>query len=73
MCYLNQDDIDIFNEITSLNYSDILFHQFWKKEDSILKNLRRNELLNKEIVYFQEKEEDRIKYLKNNSENYYTQ
>ena len=68
LCYINQDDIDIFNEITSLNYSDLLFHQFWKKEDSILKNLRRNELLNKEIVYFQEREEDRIKYLKNKIE-----
>ena len=68
LCYINQDDIDIFNEITSLNYSDLLFHQFWKKEDSILKNLKRNELLNKEIVYFQEKEEDRIKYLKNKIE-----
>ena len=68
MCYLNQDDIDIFNEITSLNYSDLLFHQFWKKEDSILINLRRNEMLNKEIVAFQEKEEDKIVYLKNRIE-----
>ena len=46
-CYINQDDIDILNEVTSLNYSDLLFHQLWKKEDFILNNLRKNELLNK--------------------------
>ena len=34
--YINQDDIEIFNEVTSLNYSDLLFHQLWKKEDFIL-------------------------------------
>ena len=64
VCYVNQDDIDIFNEITSLNYSDLLFHQLWKKEDSILNNLKRKEILEKEIVYFQENEDNKISYLK---------
>ena len=68
LCYVNQDDIDIFNEITSLNYSDMLFHQLWKREDSILKNLRKNEMLNKEIVNFHENEESKISYLKNKIE-----
>ena len=63
-CYINQDDIDILNEVTSLNYSDLLFHQLWKKEDFILNNLRKNELLNKEIVYLEENDEKRLSYLK---------
>ena len=66
--HINQDDIDIFNEITSLNYSDVLFHQLWKKEDSILNNLKRNNILNKEILYFQENEENKISYLKDKIE-----
>ena len=65
ICYVNQDDIDIFNEITSLNYSDLLFHQLWKKEDSILKNLKRKEILEKEIAFFQENEDNKISYLNN--------
>ena len=64
VCYINQDDIDILNEVTSLNYSDLLFHQLWKKEDFILNNLRKNELLNKEIVYLEENDEKRLSYLK---------
>ena len=54
----------ILNEVTSLNYSDLLFHQLWKKEDFILNNLRKNELLNKEIVYLEENDEKRLSYLK---------
>ena len=46
-----------------LNY-DLLFHQLWKKEDFILNNLRKNELLNKEIVYLEENDEKRLSYLK---------
>ena len=64
VCYINQDDIDILNEVTSLNYSDLLFHQLWKKEDFILNNLRKNEILNKEIVYLEENDEKRLSYLK---------
>ena len=64
LCYINQDDIDIFNEITSLNYSDLLFHQLWKKEDSILNNLKRNESLKKEIVFFRENEDNKYSYMK---------
>ena len=68
VCYINQDDIDIFNEVTSLNYSDLLFHQLWKKEDFILNNLRKNELLNKEVVYLEENDEKRLLYLKSKIE-----
>ena len=68
VCYINQDDIDIFNEVTSLNYSDLLFHQLWKKEDFILNNLRKNELLNKEVVYLEENDEKRLSYLKSKIE-----
>ena len=68
VCYINQDDIDIFKEVTSLNYSDLLFHQLWKKEDFILNNLRKNEILNKEIVYLEENEEKKLAYLKNKIE-----
>ena len=52
----------------SLNYSDLLFHQLWKKEDFILNNLRKNEILNKEIVYLEENEEKKLAYLKNKIE-----
>ena len=68
VCYINQDDIDIFKEVTSLNYSDLLFHQLWKKEDFILNNLRKNEILNKEIVYLEENEGKKLSYLKNKIE-----
>ena len=68
VCYINQDDIDIFNEINSLNYSDLLFHQLWKKEDFILNNLRKNEILNKEIVYLEENDEKKLLYLKSKIE-----
>ena len=68
VCYINQEDIDIFNEINSLNYSDLLFHQLWKKEDFILNNLRKNEILNKEIVYLEENDEKKLLYLKSKIE-----
>lgn len=66
--YINQDDIEIFNEVTSLNYSDLLFHQLWKKEDFILNNLKKNEILNKEVVYLEENDEKRLSYLKSKIE-----
>ena len=68
VCYINQDDIDIFKEVTSSNYSDLLFHQLWKREDFILNNLRKNEILNKEIVYLEENEGKKLSYLKNKIE-----
>ena len=66
--YINQDDIEIFNEVTSLNYSDLLFHQLWKKEDFILNNLKKNEILNKEVVYLEENDEKKLSYLKSKIE-----
>ena len=65
MNYANQDDIDIFLEVSSLNYNDMLFHQLWIKEDFILNNLRKKELLDKEKITFEEGEEKKITYLEN--------
>ena len=62
MNYANQDDIDIFLEVSSLNYNDMLFHQLWIKEDFILNNLRKKELLDKEKITFEEGEEKKITY-----------
>ena len=62
---INQDDIDIYNEISSLNDSDMLFYQLWKKEDNILNNLQRKEILNREILRNEEKNENIFIHLKN--------
>jgi len=66
--HVNQDDIDIFNEITSLNHSDLLVHQLWKKEDSVLNILKKNENIEKEKIIFEESEEKKIEYLKDKIE-----
>ena len=68
LSHVNQDDLEIFNEITSLNNSEFLFNQLWKKEDSILNNLKKNEILEKEIIKLEESEEKKIEYLKNKIE-----
>ena len=66
--YVNQDDIDIFNEITSLNHSNLLFHQLWKKEDSVLNNLKKNEIIEKELIILEESEEKKLENMKNKIE-----
>ena len=62
---INKDDLDIYNEIFSLNDSELLFHQLWKKEENILNNLKRNEMIEKEIVKDDEKNESILIHLKN--------